>query len=200
MKCSVADCYEDATVHIIEVRDRMLVSEKHVCEEHKWTNRPFSDPGSGITSLGSGVQGRNNRFELVFVVFFDRRQADSLFLQEVSGIKRFSIPVCRNQALSIMQALQRSGEFSRPFTFTAFALVVESLGGKLEEVVVDAIEGKGEFYYTKVRFRQGSRLAVVDIRPSDAFGLAIACDAPILIADSVLERAAELGWTRHSGD
>jgi bifunctional DNase/RNase len=133
---------------------------------------------------------------LSFVVFFDEREADSLFLQEVSGIKRFAIPVYRHQVCTIMEAMQGTGNEGRPFTFAAFAMILESLGTRIDEVVIDEIEGEGEFYHTKVKFRQGSRLFEVDIRPSDAFGLAIVFCAPIRIADKVLARAAELGWTR----
>jgi bifunctional DNase/RNase len=65
----------------------------------------------------------------------------------------------------------------------------------VEEVVVDEIEGEGDYYHARVAVRQHGRREVVDIRPSDAFGLAIACDVPIFIVDDVLVRAAELGWT-----
>jgi bifunctional DNase/RNase len=84
---------------------------------------------------------------------------------------------------------------TRPFTFGAFAQIVGILGGKLEQVILDEIDVKGQFYHTRVTIRQKNDIVVADIRPSDAFALAIACDAPILIADLVFRQAARLGWT-----
>jgi bifunctional DNase/RNase len=196
VKCNTPDCSEDATVHILEVKDRRLLDQKDVCEEHKWKERPFCDPGSGITSSGPAVTGGISPFDLCFVAFFDRREADSLFLHEVSGKKRFSIPVYRHQAYAIMEALQKTGEYSRPFTFTAFATILQSVGIQVEEVIVDEIEGHGKYYHAKIKLHHANRMVVLDVRPSDAFGLAISCHAPILIADNVLARASELGWTQ----
>src|SRR5262245_10994621 len=125
MKCSCPDCAVDATVHILEVRNRRVVGQKDFCEEHKWRERPFSDAGAGITSLGSGVTGGISVFDLAFVVFFDIREADSLFLKGVSGTKRFSIPVYRHQACAIVEALQKTGLEGRPFTFRAFSTILD---------------------------------------------------------------------------
>jgi bifunctional DNase/RNase len=41
-------------------------------------------------------------------------------------------------------------------------------------------------YYTEAHIWQGGFLVGVDIRPSDAFILALICGAPILIAERVL--------------
>jgi bifunctional DNase/RNase len=67
------------------------------------------------------------------------------------------------------------------------------------EVIVDHLEGQGEYYQAKVKLQQGNQTLVIDVRPSDAFGLALACDAPILISDDVLAKAAALGWTQPRG-
>ncbi len=202
MKCSNEECYDHATVHIVEVRGQKLTGRTSMCEKHKWAVSPFADPGSGITSLGICAPAGSHRFDVNYVVFFDRHQADGLFLHEVGGVRRFSIPVLRHQANLIVEAIQRTGDHGRPFTFTGIAMMLHAVGAVVEQVAVDEIEGQGDYYHARITVRNRDRCEVLDIRPSDAFALAIACRAPILIADGVLVRAAELGWTeppnRHS--
>jgi len=198
MKCTGPDCPEEPVVHIVEIRNRQFVPQVDLCETHAASHLPFSETGGGKTSLGTGLSDQVNRFELRFVVFFDNSEGDGVYLWEVAGTKRFSIPVRRYEAWSILQALQKTIA-TRPLTFTAFSMTIHSLGGKLEEVIVEELDGSGGFYHAKLKLRQqDNRQVVVDVRPSDAFALAIACEVPILIADRVLARAAELGWTQGS--
>lgn len=196
MKCRLPDCCEAATVHILSVTDRRLAGDRHVCEDHKWNERPFCEPGRGVTGLGSGVTGGVNAFDLCYVVLFDTRQADGLLFREVSGAKQFGIPVVRHQALALLEALQKTGDYSRPFTFAAFGMILQRAGLRVEQVIVDHLEAQGEYYQAKIKLQHADRNVVIDVRPSDAFGLALACDAPILVADDVLAKAAELGWTQ----
>lgn len=193
MKCMIETCQEESVIHILGIQNRRLLPQRDVCELHAGAQLPFCESG-GKTSLGTGLQGGLSRYEPHFIVFFDKCEGDGLYLWEVGGSKRFSIPIARYEAWSILRALQGT-ELSRPFTFAAFSLIMKSLGGKLEEVAVAELDQKGQCYHAKVKLRQDDRLVVVDTRPSDAFALAIACGAPILVADSVLSRTADLGWT-----
>jgi bifunctional DNase/RNase len=197
MKCIVHHCQEDAVVHVIHISNRKALWQKDVCDQHVATIPPFSEPEGCVTSLASNKVAGLSRFEPDFLIFFDKCEADGLRLREVGGSKLFSIPIGRYETWSICRALQALTELeNRPYTFAAFAMVVEALGGKLEQVVVDAIDGEGDYYHSQLIFRQGDELVAVDVRPSDSFALAIACNAPILIADTVLARAEELGWNK----
>jgi len=72
----------------------------------------------------------------------------------------------------------------RPSTHDAMATIVRAFGGEVEDVVVDRLEE--HTYHAKVRIRSGGELLVVDMRPSDAFMLAVAFDRPIFITEGVL--------------
>lgn len=194
MKCEIAACAEPATVHILAVKDRRLAGERHVCERHSWSEQPFCDPRGPLTNVGRGLGGAVNTFDLCYIVFDDSRQADGLVLREMSGTKQFSIPVFRHQAHAIREALASASSL-RPFTFAAFANILRSTGIRVSEVIVDRLEMDGQYYHAKIKVRQGSQTVLIDARPSDAFGLALACGAPILIADVVFATAVKLGWT-----
>ena len=71
------------------------------------------------------------------------------------------------------------------------ATIIRTFGGEVQDVIIDAFEERT--YHAKVRMRHGTELLVVDIRPSDAFVLAIDFDCPIFFADKVLDQWAEKG-------
>ena len=193
MKCMTTDCQDDAVIYVVEIWDRRILPQKPLCERHAGTHMPFCDPSGGKISVGTGLSGGPSRCEVRFVVFFDTQFADGLYLQEVGGSKRFSITVPRDSARSILLTVEK-GQGPRVFTFPAFGKIIDSLGGKVEEVVVEDIDPLENYLHVKVKLRQGKRLVDVNVEPSDAFALAMACAAPIFIADRVFSRAIELGW------
>ena len=67
---------------------------------------------------------------------------------------------------------------------------------ELGEVDDSQHDEQQQVYHARCRLQTDNRLIEVDVRPSDAFALAIACNAPILIDDAVLAQAGELGWTQ----
>jgi hypothetical protein len=198
MKCMVPDCSANPVIHIVELHNRLHGSQKDLCENHASTQAPFCEPGGGKTFVGHALSDGANRYEMRFVVVFDKLQADGLYLRQVGGSNQFAISVGKYEAMSILAAIKRKVQ-SRPITHTAFAEIIKSLGGKLEDVIVDDLD-RQKIYHARCRLRTDNGLIAIDVRPSDAFALAIACDAPILIADGVLAQAAELGWTDQAGE
>jgi bifunctional DNase/RNase len=199
MKCLTVDCQKEAVIYIVEVRDRRNLPQKPLCERHAVDHLPFCEPNGGRISIGTGLFGALSRFELRFVVFFGEHffsttMGEGLYFREVIGSKRFCTTVTRDAARSILLTMER-GVGPRLFTFPAFAKILETLGAKLEEVVFDEIDPKENYLHAKLKLRQGDRLIDVDVEPSDAVALAIACGVPILITDAVFARAEELGWT-----
>src|SRR5262245_41673019 len=95
-----------------------------------------------------------------------------------------SLPIGKFETTGILHALQRTS-MSRPLTFTMLALVIETLGGDVEEVLLDEVD-RDNIYHAKLHLRQGNQTFLIDVRPSDGFALAITSGAPILIADRVL--------------
>jgi bifunctional DNase/RNase len=196
MKCEWQTCGDEADSHIIEIRNRKIASQKSYCGTHCARQRPFCDPGGGVTTLGAGLTGGVNRFEMEFITYFDHFAADGVYLREISGSKVFSMAVARDDSSGLGQSLQeRTYKPARPLVYGTFALVTQALGAMLEDVEIHDFQGDPPLFHARARFVQSNRHVVVEMRPGVAFALAIVCDAPIVVVDKVLARSAELRWT-----
>ena len=78
----------------------------------------------------------------------------------------------------------------RPLTFNFAINLLEAAGGQLREVRVNRLVNKTYFAEAIIQAPDGQERAV-DARPSDAIPLALTRNAPIRVADAVMEEA---GW------
>lgn len=92
------------------------------------------------------------------------------------------------EARAIAMVLQKVSP-ERPLTHTLMKGVIRELGGKVDKVVIDEIEGGT--YFATIYIKKGSRALKVDARPSDSIAMALECDASIYIAQSVLDVAGQ---------
>jgi RNA polymerase sigma factor (sigma-70 family) len=76
---------------------------------------------------------------------------------------------------------------ARPLTHRFFSTLLQGINASIEEVSVSAL--KVNTFYGLVKLRSGKKTVEIDARPSDAIALAILNNAPILIAEEVLETA-----------
>lgn len=83
----------------------------------------------------------------------------------------------------------RKTSLPRPVTIQFAANVLDTLGGKLEEVRIEKLEQ--DVFYAVARVRNGEEVVEVDARPSDAMGLAVFMGSPILVTDAVWEKAGK---------
>lgn len=90
------------------------------------------------------------------------------------------------EATSILIAIE-GGEAPRPLSHDLMKSLLETLGAVVEQVAVTRIED-GTFYAEIVLQTPVGR-RVLDARPSDAIALASRVDAPIRVAEEVLEEA-----------
>jgi uncharacterized protein len=77
--------------------------------------------------------------------------------------------------------------FPRPLTHRFFSSLLQGIDARVEEVSVVAL--KVNTFYGTVKIRCGKKTREIDARPSDAIALAILNNAPILVAEEVLETA-----------
>jgi bifunctional DNase/RNase len=90
------------------------------------------------------------------------------------------------EATSIFIAVE-GAEAPRPLAHDLMKTLLDTVGAEVEMVEVTKIEG-GTFYAEiTLRTREGRR--ILDARPSDSIALAARVDAPIWVADDVLEEA-----------
>lgn len=92
------------------------------------------------------------------------------------------------EAASIALAL-RGEKYQRPLTHDLTCTIIDGLGARLDKVVVtDQREGT---YFGKLYLQRDQELIGIDARPSDCIALALRCDAPIFLAEKVLEAVRE---------
>jgi bifunctional DNase/RNase len=76
---------------------------------------------------------------------------------------------------------------SRPLTHDLLGSVIDSLGGKVTQVVINELSD--ETFFAKLIIDDNGRHVEVDSRPSDAIALAIRAKVPIFVEDAVLDQA-----------
>ena len=99
------------------------------------------------------------------------------------------------EATSIFIAVE-GAEAPRPLAHDLMKSLLDTVGAEVERVEVTKIEG-GTFYAEiTLQTRDGRR--ILDARPSDSIALAARVDAPIWVADDVLEEAGIVDETEAS--
>ena len=76
---------------------------------------------------------------------------------------------------------------SRPLTHDLLGSIINSLGAKVNGIVVSALDQ--DTFYAKVILAIDGDTLEVDSRPSDAIALAVRASAPIFADESVLDKA-----------
>ncbi|MFB6132609.1 MAG: bifunctional nuclease family protein [Halanaeroarchaeum sp.] len=100
--------------------------------------------------------------------------------------------VTGDQAQSIQIALSAE-TFERPLTHELFVEMLTEFGGAVDRVRIDELTD-GTFYgkLDLERYGEGERTELsFDVRPSDAIAIAVRVDAPIYVADEVVDAAGQ---------
>ncbi len=124
--------------------------------------------------------------EILRVVLEEATQTPVVLLREKEGNYILPIVIGHAEAQAILIALQRVG-VERPLTHDLLKTVIETLGGKVERVVIHRLHRNT--FYARILIRQGEVLYSVDARPSDSMALALRVECPIFVAREVLEQA-----------
>lgn len=89
---------------------------------------------------------------------------------------------CEADAIS---AELQNVERMRPMTHDLLKNVIETLGGVVQHILVT--EMRGETFYARILISVGGRTIEIDSRPSDAMALAVRTQAPIYVAEQVMD-------------
>jgi len=110
-----------------------------------------------------------------------------LLLEEENG-KIIPIWVDNLATQSILMIL-KGEEIRRPVTHDLIQDTVTVLGGQLEQVLIDGIQGG--IFYAKLKLRDSlNNLHELDCRPSDAVALAVRENSSIFVSEAVYKAAA----------
>jgi uncharacterized protein len=113
--------------------------------------------------------------------------AYAILLKEIDGNRRLPIIIGAFEAQAI--ALEIEGiKPPRPLTHDLLKQLTDNLGASVLEVIVDEL--RENTFYAKIVLEASALSQEIDARPSDAIALAVRAQAPIYVAESVLETAA----------
>ena len=127
--------------------------------------------------------------ELSRVIVSEINDQQAIYLKEVDGLRTFPILIGEFEANIINRRLLEEAPI-RPLTHDLLRLVISSLGGTPEEVVIT--EMKDHTYYAVLKIRNNDQVLEVDCRPSDAVALSIHYNPPlpIFVAEEVLSEVS----------
>jgi len=111
-----------------------------------------------------------------------------VLLRERDGDRVLPIFIGPLEASAIAYAIEKT-KFPRPLTLDLMRLIVEGLQGRIRRVIVTKLEE--ETFFAEVVIEAGDRVVAIDARPSDSVGLALRAEAPIYVAEAVMEKAGQ---------
>jgi bifunctional DNase/RNase len=124
--------------------------------------------------------------ELSRIIISEINEQQVIYLKEVDGERTFPILIGIFEATSIDRRV-KGYESQRPLTHDLVCSVVEHMGGKMQDVVINKLEE--HTYYALLRIRHEGQLIEIDARPSDAIAVAVTCEPhlPIFVNEEVLD-------------
>ena len=78
-------------------------------------------------------------------------------------------------------------ETPRPMTHDLLRNMITELNARVTRIVINDL--RDSTFFAQIRLMLGDRMLEIDARPSDAIALALRTEAPIYVAQSVLEQA-----------
>jgi bifunctional DNase/RNase len=109
-----------------------------------------------------------------------------VILKEVDGERHLPIWIGSYEAEAIAMELQ-GVTASRPLPYDLMRTIIDDMGGAVERIAVTDLSD--DVFYARIVLRQNGREVEIDSRPSDAIALAVRSRVPILVEDSVMEKA-----------
>ncbi len=113
-------------------------------------------------------------------------QARVVILKEVNGDRHLPIWIGPYEADAIAMELQGQAA-ARPLPYDLLKAAIGDLGGMVERILVTDLNQ--DVFYARIVVAQNGRTVELDSRPSDAIALAVRAHVPILVDESVMDRA-----------
>jgi bifunctional DNase/RNase len=101
------------------------------------------------------------------------------------GERKLPIVIGPFEATAITLALEGQ-QPDRPMTHDLMRTMIERLDARIDRIVIDDLWGST--YYAKIYLSHDDEESEIDSRPSDAIALAIRFEAPIYVADGILDQ------------
>ncbi len=122
--------------------------------------------------------------ELSRIIINEASDQQIIVLKERGGTRGFPIVIGIVEIFAIDRRL-KGIKPPRPMTHDLLASVIESLGARVDRIVIDDL--RNHTFFAKIHLSLDGRAIQVDSRPSDAIALCAAIDAPIFVAEHVFD-------------
>lgn len=126
--------------------------------------------------------------ELSRIIINETSDQQIIVLKERNGDRSFPIVIGIVEIFAIDRRLKGITP-PRPMTHDLLGGVIESLGAKIEKIVINDL--RNHTFYAKIYLSLNGRTIEIDSRPSDAIALGIASNTPIYVAEHVLEETCQ---------
>ena len=187
--CYASGCGERGRYHLTRIEGRRMSEEAWYCHLHvnDFVNRRGPKAvDSPAERLLTALQ-----VELDLIIYdqelFHEQSPCWVRLRELAGDRYFAVPTGFCETTQLEWAVRDHQTFNRPLTHQVFASLIDAVGGKLEYAVIDAYQADHHIFEAKLRIKLESGVITIDVRPSDAFVIAVICAAPLFVATGVLE-------------
>ena len=122
--------------------------------------------------------------ELSRIIINETSDQQVIVLKEKHGERGFPVVIGIVEIFAIDRRL-KGIKPPRPMTHDLLADVIDSLGAKVERIVIDDL--RNHVFYAKIHLSIDGRSVQVDSRPSDAIALCAAIAAPIFVEEHVFD-------------
>jgi uncharacterized protein len=143
---------------------------------------------SNAPSRESGNLGELIEVQIEGIFAADSGGNTSRFVLVSDGDRKLPILIGGFEATAITLPLEGTRP-DRPLTHDLIRNILDRLDLRLDRVVIDDLWNG--IYYAKLYIRTGKEEIEIDARPSDAIALAVRFDAPIFVADAILDQGLE---------
>jgi bifunctional DNase/RNase len=109
-----------------------------------------------------------------------------VILKEVEGERHLPIWIGSYEAEAIAMELQ-GVTASRPLPYDLMRTIIDDLGGTVDRIAVTDLSD--DVFYARIILKQSGHEVEIDSRPSDAIALAVRARVPILVDESVMDKA-----------
>lgn len=126
--------------------------------------------------------------ELSRIIINEASDQQVIVLKEINGSRGFPIVIGIVEIFAIDRRL-KGLQPPRPMTHDLLADVLNSLGAKIEKIVITDL--LNHTFYAKLYISMDGKTVEIDSRPSDAIALSVGAGAPIFVAEHVFDKASQ---------
>src|SRR5450432_1583278 len=143
---------------------------------------------NGLPEREPGAMGELIEVQVEGVFAAENQGQISRFVLVSDGDRKLPILIGPFEAQAIQLVLE-STRPDRPMTHDLYKNTLDRFGATVERVVID--DFWNTVYYAKLHVLHGNEEMEIDARPSDAIALAVRFDAPIFVAEGILDAAMD---------